>query len=94
MTLLIDRGRVGRVEVNGRGFHTPGGVEVGDTEALLRAAYGGRLRRKPNEYEPGGSYYVLDRGRGRRIVFETDGRRVDYIRAGRRPDVDLVEGCA
>jgi hypothetical protein len=30
----------------------------------------------------------------RRLVFETDGRRVTEIGSGRKPEIDDVEGCA
>jgi hypothetical protein len=33
-------------------------------------------------------------GSAYRIVFETDGRRVTRYRAGMRPQVEYVEGCA
>ena len=29
-----------------------------------------------------------------RIIFETDGKKVVHIRAGQRPAVDYIEGCA
>ena len=31
---------------------------------------------------------------GHRMVFETDGKRVKLIRAGRLPEVEYIEGCA
>ena len=36
----------------------------------------------------------IDPNSGRRVIFETDGSRVTYIRAGRLPEVRYVEGCA
>ena len=51
----------------------------------------------PHKYTDG-PYRVLPpaaaAGCAYRIVFETDGRRVSRYRAGTRPQVEYVEGCA
>jgi hypothetical protein len=66
-----------------------------ETEVLSR--YRGRVRVEPHPYmSPEGHYLVVDDGarRGLRMIFETDGSRVTAVRAGRLPEVDLIEGCA
>ncbi len=55
------------------------------------------MRDEPHHYEgPEGRYRIVELPGDslHRIVFETDGRRVTSYRAGRRPAVDHVEGCA
>ncbi|MEJ7786394.1 MAG: hypothetical protein WKF96_16445 [Solirubrobacteraceae bacterium] len=56
------------------------------------------MRVTRHEYNPNGVYleYVpSDRVEaGRRVIFETDGQRVTYIRAGKLPAVRYIEGCA
>lgn len=98
ISLLVGRGTVARVDVRGPGFPTESGVEVGDTESAVLAAYRGRIKRQRAVYDPGGSFLIhTPKGAGqkrRRTIFETDGRQVTAIRAGRLPEVALVEGCA
>ncbi len=91
---LRERGEVARVDVDKPGYTTREGVQVGDSEADVRAAYGARLRIGPHEYEPKGHYMIVTTATGRRIIFETNGRTVTLIRAGRSPEVDFVEGCS
>ncbi len=98
VSFLTDADTVARVDVNAPGYATEAGVEVGDTEAAVLAAYGKRVRRTDHEYAPGGSYLTVRIPSGGlrepQIVFETDGEAVTFIRAGRSPEVGFVEGCA
>lgn len=98
VTFLLDGDTIARVEVDGPGYATDKGVEVGDSEASVSAAYGARVRRSEHEYVPEGSYLSVRTPMsdvpGAKVVFETDGDSVTLIRAGRTPEVNLVEGCA
>ena len=97
-SFMLTGRHIARVDVERRGIATRSGIRVGDREAAVRRRFAGRLRITRHEYVEGGRYLELvprDRGeRNRRVVFETDGRRVTYIRAGRLPEVRYVEGCA
>jgi len=76
---------------------TAAGVGVGSTQAEVEAAYGARLRAEPHHYVTGGKYLVVtpQADTTRRIIFETDeSGRVTQIRAGRRPEVEWIEGCS
>ncbi len=90
--------RIARVDVARRGIATPSGIRVGDREATVRRRFAGPLRITRHEYRPGGRYLEFvprdRRERNRRVIFETDGRRVTHIRAGRLPEVRYIEGCA
>jgi hypothetical protein len=73
------------------------GAGVGDSEARVLALYQGRIRVEPHKYTgPEGHYLVVSRPADTLylIIFETDGKRVERYRAGRRPAVEFVEGCA
>jgi hypothetical protein len=87
-----------RVDSFRRGFATVNGVRVGDSEAKVRRRFAGRLRITRHEYIRSGWYLEFvprERAkRNRRIIFETDGMKVKYIRAGRLPEVRYIEGCA
>ena len=95
--MVIDR-RITRVDVSRPGIRTPSGFTVGSSERAVRRAFAGRLRITRHEYKRGGYYLeFVPRDRtdaGRRVIFETNGRSVTYIRAGRLPQVRYIEGCA
>lgn len=77
---------------------TTEGIRIGSSEAAVKRAYRGRIRVERHFYDPEGHYLVHEPVRralrNRRIVFETDGRKVTGIRAGRLPEVGFVEGCS
>jgi hypothetical protein len=86
-----------RANVDGEGVRTVEGLGVGSTEAEVRAAYGGRVTVEPHPYVgPVGHYLVVtDPDRPALLmIFETDGTKVTSFRAGRLPEVRLIEGCA
>jgi hypothetical protein len=88
---------IARVDVSRRGIATASGFRVGDREAAVRRRFAGRLRITRHAYTDGWylEYVPRDRAeRNRRVIFETDGRRVAQIRAGRLPEVRYIEGCA
>ncbi|MFL5582720.1 MAG: hypothetical protein ACJ8AO_20340 [Gemmatimonadaceae bacterium] len=95
LRIMMAGGRVARVDVDSATVPTTRGARVGDTEARVRELYGSALREEPHKYVEGGRYLIV-RGADttRAIVFETDGRVVRHLRAGRTPEVMWVEGCA
>ena len=97
-SFMLIRDRIVRVDVFRRGIETPSGFTVGSLEQNVREEFRGRLRITRHEYVRGGYYLeFVPRDRtdaGRRVIFETNGERVTYIRAGKLPQVRYVEGCA
>ena len=90
---LFSKGRLARVYVRSRIYATRTGIRVGDTQRKVLARYGRSVARSPHKYIEGGFYLTLTVG-NRRLVFETDGRRVIEMSSGRKPEIDYVEGCA
>ena len=87
-------GRVARVDVDSAGTATDAGARVGDAEADVQRAYGGRAVVTPHKYETGHYLTVTDAADSAfALVFETRGGTVTRYRAGRRPQVEYVEGC-
>ncbi len=84
-----------RFDVLDEGIATAEGARVGDSEQRIRQLYQGRVAEQPHKYVPGGHYLVVTpAGESvERIIFETDGHVVTKYRAGRRPEVENVEGC-
>lgn len=97
VSFMVAGDTIVRANVVGKGVHTPEGVGVGSTEAAIRAVYGNRVTVEPHPYVgPKGHYLVVtDPSRPNlRMIFETDGIEVTSFRAGRLPEVRLIEGCA
>jgi hypothetical protein len=95
--VMVERDTVVRVDVRARGVLTEEGAGVGDSEASVLKRYEGRVRVTPHKYTgPTGHYLTVTAlpDTAHLVVFETDGRSVVTYRAGRRPAVELVEGCS
>jgi hypothetical protein len=93
--VMIDSGRIARVEIDSVGIATAAGARVGDTEERIKSLYPGRVIVTPHKYEDG--HYLTVNAAGDSsfaIVFETSKGRVTRYRAGRRPAVEYVEGCS
>ncbi len=94
--LMTAAGRVVRVDVDHGTTRTDAGARIGDAERRVESLYAGRVKSGPSKYGNGHSLVVTPAAAadsGYRIVFETDGRVVTKYRAGRRPEVEYVEGC-
>jgi hypothetical protein len=93
--VMIDQGRIARIEVDSTGVATAAGARVGDSEDRIQSLYPGRVTVTPHKYEDG--HYLTVNAVGDSslaIVFETSKGRVTRYRAGRRPAVEYVEGCS
>lgn len=97
-SFMVIKGRIARVDVARRGIKTLSGFTVGTSAQAILDAFGKRLRVTEHQYDPDGSYLeYVPRDRieaGRRVIFETNGERVTYIRAGKLPAVRYIEGCS
>lgn len=75
---------------------TQEGAKVGDTEARIKALYP-NVEVTGHKYVPKGHYLIVTSKDPKlanyRLIFETDGDRVTYIRSGRLPEVNWVERC-
>ena len=93
--VMLASDTVARFDVLDSAIATAEGARVGDTEDRIRQLYAGRLTVQPHKYLPHGHYLVATApgDSSDRIVFETDGKVVTKYRAGREPEVELVEGC-
>ena len=97
VSFMFVRGELARVDVRNPQIATLSGIRVGATESEVLAEYGASIDSERNEYVPKGRYLMFvpeSDTDPTRIVFETDGRSVTYIRAGRLPEVGYIEGCA
>lgn len=94
--LMVSRGAVVRVDVDGAGILTEDGVGIGDPESTVMRVYAGHIRVEPHKYTgPVGHNLIVSNpaDSGHMIVFETDGEKVVRYRAGQRAAAELVERC-
>ncbi len=92
--LMVSDGRIARVDVNAPSIPTAAGARVGDLRARIQRLYGPGVQVEPHKYEDGHYLIVSAPDTARRLIFETRGDTVTMFRAGRRPEVDWVEGCS
>jgi len=75
---------------------TQAGAKIEDTEAQIKTLYPD-VEVTGHKYIPGGHYLIVTPQEPElanyRLIFETDGNQVTYIRSGRLPEVELVERC-
>lgn len=95
--MMVQGQRVVRLEVTSGTTPTAEGARIGDTEARVQQLYPGRVQVQPHKYTDG--HYLVVRPAAAAdtthlLVFETDGSAVLRFRAGQKPHVEYVEGCA
>lgn len=95
--IMIENDTVARFDIENPAIRTREGAGVGDLEAAVVSLYGRSITVSPHAYTGPDGHYLTVAPPGdtlHRIIFETDGHKVLHIRAGRRPAVDYIEGCA
>ena len=93
LAVMLENGRVARVEVRSGSIATSTGARIGDSESRIKSLYAG-IATTPHKYVTGGHYLtVTGSDPANRIVFETDGSKVTTFRSGKTPAVEYVEGC-
>ncbi len=96
VSVMVVEGRVARVDVRSGATMTSAGARVGSTEREVQDLYVGLVDVRPHKYTAGRYLIVTPAGPSgadHRLVFETDGERVERYRAGALPAVEWVEGC-
>ena len=93
--LMIEDGRVTRVDIDGPDILTVEGVHVGDSETRAKQVYGHKLKVEPHAYTgPEGHYLTMHSSDGRYgIRFETDEGKIVRFYAGRANSIAYIEGC-
>jgi hypothetical protein len=93
--VMIENGRVARIDVRDSSIATDLGARVGDSVSAIERLYARDLRRQPHKYIEGEYLIVpLRADTAYQLIFETDRSRVTTYRAGRLPAVAYVEGCS
>jgi hypothetical protein len=96
VSVMIEGGRIARIDVDSATVATAAGARVGDREERIQNLYAGRVTVSPHKYTDGHVLTVVPADPADsafRIVFETENGRVVRYRAGRRPPVEYVERC-
>jgi hypothetical protein len=96
VSVMIERGRIARVDIDSATVATAAGARVGDSEERIQQLYAGRVTVGPHKYTDGHYLTVVPTDPADsafRLIFETANGRVVRYRAGRRPAVEYVERC-
>jgi hypothetical protein len=93
--VMVEGGHIARVDVDTAGVRTAAGAGIGDSEVEVQRLYPGHVSVTPQKYTEGHYLTVTPNATDSSyaIVFETSGGKVTRFRAGRRPQVEYVEGC-
>lgn len=93
--MMID-GRVARIEIDSCQLKTRSGAKIGDVESVVKKLYPG-IEINKHAYDDNGHYLTFipkDAVDSEyRLLFESDGKKVTTMRAGRMPEIEWVEGC-
>jgi hypothetical protein len=96
ISVMIEDGRIARIDVDSATVATAAGARVGDSEEKIQNLYAGRVTVSQHKYTEGHYLTVVPAdpaNSASRIIFETENGRVVRYRAGRRPPVEYVERC-
>lgn len=96
LALMVDSGRVVRVDADSLGIRTTNGISVGATIAEVTKAYPG-LQSQPEKYnyEQGWRWLIAwEPDSSAALVFTVDSFVVRSIHAGLKPQALYVEGCS
>jgi hypothetical protein len=95
LRFMLSGQRLARVDVDTPSAQTAEGARVGDSIARIESLYGDGLEKLPHKYLGLPDLYLTHRSADKRhaIRFETSGGTVSRFYAGRRPEVEYVEGC-
>ena len=93
--VMAAEGRIARVDIDSGVIATTEGARIGDTEARIIRLYPTAIV-SPHKYTDGHYLTVTPTSvsdSAYRLVFETEKGKVTRYRAGKRPEVEFVEGC-
>ncbi len=94
VSFMIINGRLARIDVDAPGVATSAGIQVGDSEARARNAYGNRMKVTAHFYIDDGHYLTAQLADGRYGVrFETASGKIVRYYAGKYDAIQYVEGC-
>lgn len=95
LSFMISGDKIVRINVNSLPFATDLGAKVGDTEQQVLMLYHNKLLVEPHRYEEQGHYLTLsDKARDRSIRFESDGKKITRIYAGKDNEIHFAEDCS
>ncbi len=95
VAFMVTDGRIARVDIDQPGIATDAGAEIGDSEDSVMGLHPDAVV-QPHKYGgPQDHYLVISAPAGdAALVYETSDGIVDYIRAGKLPEAEYVEGCS
>ncbi|WED42031.1 hypothetical protein [Legionella cardiaca] len=94
VSFMVSDGKIVRISVSSPTIQTSKGIHVGDSEEKVQSLYGSQLKIEPHRYEEKGHYLTfVENPKKLAIRFESNGKQITRIYAGRDPEVYYVEDC-
>jgi len=94
VAFMVIKRRIVRIDIDSELFATERGARIGDTEQRVKELYKGHIKISEHPYDDNGHYLTVNVGKGFKIIFETDGKRVTRFRVGKSLAVGYIEGCS
>ncbi|MBU42126.1 MAG: hypothetical protein CMN76_02815 [Spirochaetaceae bacterium] len=92
-----DKAKLVRIFIDVSGIRTISGISIGSSEADVRKAYGPKIKEETHKYVEGWKQLIFvpseESDKHLRLVFTSDGTRVQQISVGRLPEILDAEAC-
>lgn len=94
--LMLNHRTIVRIDVKNPEIKTTQGFHLGSNADTVKTLNKGKIEAYPNKYEADKETVVVTpkEKSNLRLVFDTDGKKILYMRAGKTPEVEYVEGCS
>jgi hypothetical protein len=94
--LMLNHRTIVRIDIKNPKIKTTQGFHLGSNADTVKTLNKGKIEAYPNKYEADKETLVVTpkEKSNLRLVFDTDGKKILYMRAGKTPEVEYVEGCS
>ena len=93
INLMIEKGKLTRIDIFSEKIASPEGLHIGDSEELIYKTFGKDIEKKDHPYMgKDGAYLIINLGESK-LLFETFIGKIQSFRIGVGPAIYYIEGC-